>query len=296
MITPSVKPTVKIMASSSIHIYAPAKINLTLNVTGKRTDGYHFLHSLTCFSDFGDDIIVKPNNEFQFTIDSEIENLSIAEDNLVVKTARLLAKHFKKPLKLHIHLNKRIPMGAGLGGGSTDAAATAKALLQFWNITPNQIELDALLLSLGADVPVCYYAQPCIFEGIGEIIRPVNNAPDLHAVLVYPNEHSSTPEIFQNYDGKYSEPKNFQEENILNYIIKNDNDLTAPAIKTTPVIKNVLKEISKTQDCLGSRMSGSGSCCFGLYKSEELTQYAADKIQKERPNWWVRPVILKGSQ
>lgn len=295
MITPLVERIKKTMASKPIHIHAPAKINLTLNVTGKRDDGYHLLHSLTCFSDFGDDITLTPHNEFKFTVGSEIGEVPINYDNLVVKTAHLLARHYNKPLNCHIHLTKSIPMGAGLGGGSADAAATAKALLQFWDITADVPEINALLLTLGADIPVCYYAKPCIFEGIGEIITPLNNTPNFHAVLVYPSVSSSTPEIFKNYHQAYSKTPVLKEDDYLNFTKNNNNDLTEAAIKITPAIKELLEKLLKTEECLTSKMSGSGSCCFGLYPSEKASQLAAEKIQKERPNWWVRPVILKGS-
>ncbi len=297
MITPLVERTKKTMASSnSIHIHAPAKVNLTLNITGKRDDGYHLLHSLACFSDFGDDITLNSHNEFKFTVGSEIGDVPINDDNLVVKTAHLLANHYNKPLNCHIHLTKRIPMGAGLGGGSTDAAATATALLQFWGIVADEKEINTLLLTLGADIPVCYHAKPCIFEGIGEIITPVHDMPDLHAALVYPNTPSSTPEIFKNFDQNFSKTPVLDENNYLDFIKNNDNELTIAAIKVTPVIKEILNETLQTADCLLSKMSGSGSCCFSLYPSKQASQLAVEKIQKERPNWWVRPVILKGSE
>lgn len=285
------------MASNqTIKIHAPAKINLTLQVTGKREDGYHLLHSLVYFSDFGDDVTITPHHGFKFTIDSDFADVPTDNNNLVIRTAQKLSTYYELPLDCHIHLNKIIPMGAGLGGGSTDAAATAKALLKFWNITSDKNELSALLLTLGADVPVCYHAQPCCFEGIGDIITPIENAPKLHAVLVYPNEHSSTPEIFKNFDQGFASTQNFSQNNdLLEFIKTSSNDLTSAAIKTTPSIEQVLKQITVTQDCVLSRMSGSGSCCFGLYQTEKSAQAAAKEIQKERPRWWVRPVLLKGS-
>lgn len=285
------------MASNqTIKIHAPAKINLTLQVTGKREDGYHLLHSLVYFSDFGDNVTIASHQGFKFTIDSDFADAPTDNSNLVIRTAQKLSTYYKLPLDCHIHLNKVIPMGAGLGGGSTDASATAKALLKFWNITPDKDELSALLLTLGADVPVCYYAQSCFFEGIGDIITLIENAPNLHAVLVYPNEHSSTPEIFKNFDQSFSSTQKLSQNNdLLEFIKKGSNDLTAAAIKTTPSIEQVLKQITLTEGSALSRMSGSGSCCFGLYQTEKSAQAAAKKIQKERPKWWIRPVLLKGS-
>lgn len=284
-----------VFTNNPIRIHAPAKINLTLNVTGRREDGYHLLHSLTTFSDYCDYITLFPHDEFKFTIDSHVSDVPEDENNLIVKTAKKLAKNYDQNLNCHIHCEKNIPLGAGLGGGSTDAAATVKALLKFWDITPNAQELNNLLLSLGADIPVCHYTKPCLFEGVGEIITPIENMPQLQAVLVYPNQHSSTPEIFKSFDQDFSTKTELnKDENILNFIKLQSNDLTPSAVKNTPIIQDVLVNIAKTPNCLVSRMSGSGSCCFGLYKIIEDAQAAENKIKKEKPGWWVKSVTLKG--
>jgi 4-diphosphocytidyl-2-C-methyl-D-erythritol kinase len=283
-------------SNQTIEIHAPAKINLTLNVTGKREDGYHLLHSLVYFADFGDLITLKPNDTFKFTMESYIEGIPNNDDNLIVKTAKKLAHHYDQNLNCHIHCEKQIPMGAGLGGGSTDAAATAKALFKFWDISPDTEELNKILLSLGADIPVCYHAKPCVFEGIGEIIKPLPNAPELYAVLVHPKQHSSTPTVFKNFEQNFStKPELKNNENILEFIKSYDNDLTSSAVKSLPVIQEALNTISQTKDCLISRMSGSGSCCFGLYETKEKSQRAEEKIKTENPDWWVKSVVLKGA-
>lgn len=279
------------MSKNIIKIYAPAKINLTLNVTGKREDGYHLLHSLTCFSDFGDEVIIEPHPTFKFSMQSDIDDVPTDENNLSVQAAQKLSGMTNKPLNCHIHLDKNIPMGAGLGGGSSDAASTVKALLKFWNIGLDKDTLNNLLLSLGADVPVCYYTKPCFFSGIGEIIEPVNALPNMHLVLIYPNISTSTPAVFQNLNiQNYSSINNHAIT--LDDIKIGKNDLTDAAIKTTPIIKDVLEEILKTNDCIISRMTGSGSCCFGIYETKAQADKAAQAIQKERPDWWVRPVSI----
>ena len=271
--------------------FAPAKINLSLRVTGKRDDGYHLLHSLTCFADFGDLITIAPADNFKFTQDSEFKVLPENDDNLIVKTAHKMAEIFNKPLNCHLHLVKDIPIGAGLGGGSSDVAATVKALIAFWSITPSNDQLQPFLLSIGADVPACYYAQPCVFEGIGEIITPITDMPKIYAVLVYPNKFCSTADVFKNYNDEFSIAPN-KPNDIWQYIKDQKNDLTQSAIQNITEIRDVLSILENTNNCLINRMSGSGSCCFGIFETEEQAKQAAEKIQKERPNWWVRPIIL----
>jgi 4-diphosphocytidyl-2-C-methyl-D-erythritol kinase len=271
--------------------FAPAKINLSLLITGKREDGYHLLHSLICFANLGDDIIITPADNFKFTQESEFKNLPKSSNNLIVQTAHKMAETFNKPLNCHLHLIKKIPIGAGLGGGSSDVAVTIKALLKFWNITPENDQLQKFSLSIGADVPVCYYAHPCIFEGIGEIITPLPSLPRVHAVLIYPNQFCSTPEVFKNYNGEFSDTPEIP-KNIWTYLEQNGNDLTSSAIQNIPAIQDILNILEKTGHCKLSRMSGSGSCCFGIFENENQAKQVAEKIQKERPNWWVRPVIL----
>jgi 4-diphosphocytidyl-2-C-methyl-D-erythritol kinase len=273
--------------------FAAAKVNLSLLVTGKRSDGYHLLHSLTTFANFGDVITMTPANEFKFTQSSAFKNLPEDDNNLIVRTAHKMAEKFNKPLSCHIHLNKKIPIGAGLGGGSSDVAATVKALIDLWGITPEKEELQNFLLSIGADAPACYYARPCVFEGIGEVITPVSTLPQMHAVLVYPNKFCSTIDVFKKYNGEFSKaPEPPHGVEVWNYLKNNDNDLTQSAIENIPEINDALNVLEKTRDVVLSRMSGSGSCCFGIFETKDQANQAAEKIQKERPNWWVRPVIL----
>ena len=220
--------------SPPVKIIAPAKINLFLHLISKREDGYHNLQSLVTFANFGDTITITPNNEFKFSFESTSENMPTNENNLVICAANLLADALHKDLNLAIHLTKNIPIGAGLGGGSSDAAATIKGLLRFWNEDINQEELDNILLDLGADVPACYYAQPCYFEGIGEIIKPVQSLPTLHAVIIHPNKHCSTKEIFEKYDSNFSNamslPENFNNSDSLIEFLKEQTELNIKII------------------------------------------------------------------
>lgn len=274
-----------------MRIIAPAKINLTLNVTGKRDDGYHLLHSIVAFTkDFGDEIEITPADEFRYTQSGMDEHLPKPENNLIVKCAKALSEKYNQSLPFHIHLNKKIPIGAGLGGGSSDTAAVIKALLQLWDITPNTEELQEFMLSLGADVPLCYHSKACIMEGIGEKITPITLDRQLYALLVYPHEFTPTPAVFKDFSGQFSQLK--QSNDIWAQIKNGQNDLTESAVKSTPIIEDVLYNLSQLENVLVSRMSGSGSCCFALFDDQTDAEKTSETLQRERPHWWMQPTQL----
>ena len=282
----------------SITLTAPAKINLFLSVIGKKGTDYHLLQSLVGFSAFGDTITITPADEFSFSFDSTSENIPTNDNNLVICAANLLSSALKKPLNLSIHLSKHIPIGAGLGGGSSDAATTIKGLLQFWQVTSmNQKNLDDILLSLGADVPACYYGQSCYFEGIGEIITPITKLPTLHTVLIYPNQHCSTQEVFQHYGSSFSAPIELPttfstHSDVIDFLKAKNNDLTHAAITNIPEIKEILNALAQENTCLINRMSGSGSACFGLFATKQQANDSAHKIKNQHPEWWVQPTQI----
>lgn len=280
-----------------IRVFAPAKINLFLHVTGKRENGYHNLQSLACFADMGDEIIISPAQEFSLTFDSTSLNIPTVENNLIFFAAQLLAKNLNENLNCKIHLTKNIPIGAGLGGGSADAAATVRGLLKFWNKQIPDDALQELLLGLGADVPICYESKPAYFEGIGEIITPVKSFPALHAILIYPNAHSSTQEIFKNFDGKFSLPislpENFKDTyDLIKFLKHQRNDLTTAAIKNASVIQQTLNSFSNLNDCLFFNMSGSGSTCFGLFDTAHQAEKATHDLHHHHPDWWIKSVVM----
>lgn len=283
------------MPNTPLHILAPAKVNLFLHITGKRQDGYHLLQSLIGFTEWGDDITISPSTEFKFTQESEHFKLPEADDNLVVRAAKGIASLVEKPLHCHLHLKKNIPIGAGLGGGSSDAAATIRGLLKFWGVHAPREDLQGLLLSLGADVPVCYHNKSCFVGGVGENIRAISGFEAQQAVLVFPNHHVATPDIFKNYKAPFSKKINplAKAENFLHYVKTHKNDLTNAATHLCPDIFDVISTLELSKGCDVARMSGSGSACFGLFMDETMAIQAAEAIQKERPNWWVRPVVIR---
>lgn len=279
------------MAGKSVTIYAPAKINLFLHVTGKRENGYHELESLIAFSDICDKIEITAADQFSLSISNPFSEIDI-NHNLVKFATEALSKATDIPLNCQIHLDKKIPIGAGLGGGSADAAATIKGLLRFWQKDIKVDQLNSILLSLGADVPACYHDTAIWVGGIGEKIEKVTHFNPLFAVLVYPNIHCSTPEIFKKLNQNFT-PLRTVKGSDLDFIKEQKNDLQSTAIKQHPVIQDTLDTIQGQKGCVLSRMSGSGSCSFGLFNHEKDSREAAQKIQNAYPDWWVRPALLK---
>lgn len=294
--------------SPTISVTAPAKINLYLHITGKRDDGYHMLDSLVAFTEIGDTINISGHE--RTGIDLHIEGAfadhfhgaekTAARDseNIVIKTTYALCDHLRIAPDFKITLNKALPIASGIGGGSSDAAATAKAILQFHGLTPEKIEgLDDLLLSLGADVPVCFYGKPCYISGIGEIITPVRGVPPLHMVLVNPLESCSTAAIFRALNGQFT-PNNAPVttwENLrsfISFLQSYHNGMEDAAISAIPLIADILCDLAATQNCFLSRMSGSGATCFGLYKTATDASAAAAQIQTSHPQFWVRKTVL----
>lgn len=279
----------------TLQITAPAKINLSLNITGKRDDGYHLLHSIVGFTDFGDEITLEDSNAFSFHMTGNFSaSLEKENNNLVTQVIEKLVQRYDKSSNFKVTLNKNLPVGSGVGSGSSDAAATVKALLHYWNIEEDQKLFDDFLPSIGADVPVCYHGAVCIMEGIGEKIRPfpaLNVA--LPILLVFPNIHCSTQKIFSHLNTAYSdqpqEPGKFNDiEAFINFLAVQNNDLKETAIELFPIIQNALSLIKEQPHCYFSQMSGSGSTCFGIFKTKKSCQEAALSIQSKYPDWWVK--------
>ena len=268
--------------------FAPAKINLTLHVTGRRADGYHELDSLVIFADIGDRIKVKPSDTTILTVDGPMAaGVPVDESNLVVRAAA------KMDVAADIHLEKHLPNAAGLGGGSSDAAATLTALSE---LSGKPVPRD--VLSLGADIPVCQMRGAARMRGVGERVEPVQGLPVLHAVLVNPNLPVMTKEVFaglgrpDNAAMPETLPQFDEAGELIDWLATMRNDLEAPAIKAEPVIQQVFDTLSVTPGCDLARMSGSGGTCFGLYSDAETAASASGRLREKHPGWWVRAVRL----
>lgn len=265
---------------TKITIPAPAKINLSLRVTGKREDGYHLLESLVVFAEYGDEIEVQPAEELSLEIKGEFADLlknETKEKNLVWWAAIALQNHAEKstqkPMGVKITLTKNLPIGSGIGGGSADCAATLKALCHLWKLDISPEELAKIGLKLGSDVPVCLYGKPAMMRGIGEIITPTSPPAQKYIVLLNPLISLSTAEVFSSYHPALEAKSS-------------TNDLQSAAISKLPIIAEMLGSIKATQNCKFAQMSGSGATCFGLYEIEIDAKNAAKNLQKKYPQMW----------
>lgn len=283
------------MPVSPIEVMAPAKINLFIHLISKRYDGYHNIESLFAFTDFGDLITVEGAERLSLEIVGPFGDGLEGEDNLVLKAARGLQKYSGTSLGAKITLQKNLPIASGIGGGSSDAAATIKALQKLWKITLPESELAELALSLGADVPACFFGKPVFVSGIGEELRPIKGLGDLHCVLVNPGTPVSTPEVFKAFDGQFRASISKMGNDELVEYYNFSNYLQRPAISLVSGIEDVLSSLESQPGCQLARMSGSGATCFGVFPNESEAMKACLEISKGNPTWWVKPGTIIGS-
>ena len=287
--------------NNALSVFAPAKVNLFLHLTGKRVDGYHLLDSLVCFVDIGDTVTIEKAPRFSFEIKGEFAHhfkekdriSNIDSENLVVKAARCLAQICEKPLNIKITLEKKLPLAAGIGGGSSDAASTIWGLQEFWGLTRNEDYLMPLLTNLGADVPACLNCAPVIMQGIGDVLSNAPDMPEISIVLVNPMINCPTSNIFLHHQGHFKSPIEMPEcftdiHDLTDFLMNTENDLYEPALKSVPEIGNVIHSIKIQEGCILSRMSGSGATCFGIFKNENSAIKAKQHILHDNPDWWVK--------
>lgn len=285
---------------AALTLAAAAKINLTLHVVGRRADGYHELDSLIGFTDVTDVLTLRDAAEIRLTVSGpESETIECGDRNLVVQAARLVQSHLGISNGVDMTLEKKIPVAAGLGGGSADAAAAVSGCLALWGTSESDILSDGVLASkLGADVPICRYGRAAQISGIGETITPALNWPAAWLVLVNPRVPLSTASVFSHFDGPFGSAgsQDFKGRDytaFITFLAGLENSLTAPAMGLAPIIQDVLGEISALPKCDLARMSGSGPTCFGLFESSESAQAASQALASNRPEWWVRPSALQ---
>lgn len=265
---------------------APAKVNLALHITGRRADGYHLLDSLVVFADIADRIKVRRADTLSLRITGPFAvDVPRGDDNLVLRAARLLSKG----QGAEIELEKNLPAASGVGGGSSDAAATLRALAKLWGV---KLPPTEAVLSLGADMPVCLLARSARMRGIGEIIDLLPQPLPVNMLLVNPGVSVSTPQVFKQLKRLENPPLPIfpsfvSVQDVANYAALCRNDMEDAAIILEPVIANVLEALDHQEGCLLSRMSGSGATCFGLYASVDERDEAANRIKQAYPNWWV---------
>lgn len=260
---------------------APAKLNLFLHITGRRPDGYHSLQTLFQLLDQGDELQFTPRKDKNVVLRCTLPSLE-GPDNLVIRAAELLKKHCKVDFGVDIFLNKQVPMGGGLGGGSSDAATTLVALNKLWQLGLSKKQLATLGLELGADVPVFIEGFTAFAEGVGEKLQPIT-LPQTYYLVVTPDVHVSTASVFQNPDlTRDTAPLTL--EQLLNSKWKNDCE---------PLVKRLYPEVAMVLDWLleyaPSRMTGTGASVFAEFSDEFSARQTLDKL----PSKW-RAFVAKG--
>lgn len=286
---------------------APAKVNLTLRVLGRRADGYHELDSLVAFAGVGDELSLSPGEPGDMTISGPFATgLSKGPDNLVLKAERALREEIAGLRSGRFHLVKRLPVASGIGGGSSDAAAALRLLARLNDLALSHPALLAAARRIGADVPVCLESRARIIRGIGERLGPALRLPRLFALLVNPGVAVETAPVFralglQAGQGSASgigtftaeEPSPATSASLIAALAASGNDLETPARVVAPVVGEVLSALSASPGCRMARMSGSGATCFALFDDCRASAVAGKRLSKQHPDWWLKPTVLR---
>jgi 4-diphosphocytidyl-2-C-methyl-D-erythritol kinase len=282
---------------------APAKVNLTLRVLGRRADGYHDIESLVAFADIADRLALTPGDALTLTVDGPSAAQSGAQaDNLVLKAARALGARVSDLRVGAFRLEKNLPVAAGLGGGSADAAAALRLLARANKLAPDDPRLGDAARATGADVPVCLDSRPRLMRGIGDLLSAPLPLPQLPALLVNPGVTLPTKLVFAGWRPSASSPSsaaNFailakmdNERQLFDWLSRETNDLEAPAIALAPMIVEVLASLRAAAGCRLARMSGSGATCLALFSSAAETAAAAKNLRAQFAHWWISETML----
>lgn len=279
---------------------APAKVNLTLRVLGRRADNYHELESLVAFAECGDALSLTPGGELSLAVQGpNAAAAGAGADNLVLKAARALAVRIAGLRLGAFQLDKKLPVAAGLGGGSADAAAALRLLARCNDLAAGDARLYEAARASGADVPVCLDPRPRLMRGIGEILSPPLALPALPAVLVNPRVALSTKAVFAAWQPAppapaFELPAKLDREQLLQLLLRFANDLEPAAIALEPAIAGVLAALRALPECRLARMSGSGATCFALFSTARAAIAAAKILGGQCPQWWICATALGG--
>jgi 4-diphosphocytidyl-2-C-methyl-D-erythritol kinase len=284
-----------------------AKVNLTLRVIGRRGDGYHELESVVAFADCADRLSLAPGTALDLTLSGPLaQACGATSDNLVLKAARLLGERVPGLKVGRFTLDKVLPVAAGIGGGSADAAAALRLLAQLNGLAPDDRRLLDVAIETGADVPVCLASRACDMTGVGETLLPLS-LPIMPCVLVNPRVAVATRDVFGALGLRNGQllvgasdvlratawpEKGASVEDWVEVLAASSNDLEAPALRIQPVIGDVIAALSATDGAWLARMSGSGATCFAIFENTADAQRAARKIQLDHPQWWVHAGVL----
>ncbi len=289
--------------SKTLSERAPAKINLTLHVLGRRADGWHELESLVVFSRSGDLLTLTPGPGLTLDVSGPgAEAAGANSDNLVCKAARNLAARVEGLTLGAFHLEKHLPVAAGIGGGSSDAAAALRLLVRANHLEPEDPRLMDAARATGADVPVCLAAKGRMMTGFGEKLGPVLGLPPLMSLIVNPRVPVETKQVFarmnvplgtQTHFGKHPEiGAGLEAEKLYDLLRRSRNDMEDAACTIAPIIGDVLAVLAAAPGCKLARMSGSGATCFALFADCKAAARARKTILRAHPDWWVKVSLL----
>jgi 4-diphosphocytidyl-2-C-methyl-D-erythritol kinase len=277
---------------------ASAKINLTLRVLGRRANGYHDLESLVVFADLADTLTLQSGPSTALDIAGPFAGPSgPAADNLVLKAVTALRKRIDGLTAGHFQLEKNLPVAAGIGGGSADAAAALRLLARVNGLSLDDARLADAALDVGADVPVCLASRPRIMRGVGDKLSPLLDLPPLAAVLVNPGVALATRDVFAKFSIAQASTTNIAVvprtlDAVIEFLEQHGNDLLQAAIACAPVIAEVLGAMRAMPGVRLARMSGSGATCFALFTTAGEAAAAAWLLQEAHKDWWVRPAMI----
>ena len=289
---------------TAVSVAARPKINLYLHVTGRREDGYHLLDSLVCFAETGDRITATPDSGLSLKINGPFgAGLDAGGGNLVMRAAIALRGWALEAgcdaPGAALVLEKHLPIASGIGGGSADAAAALNALCALWKLPIPRAALEALALSLGADVPVCLDSRTRVMGGIGEVLEDGPALPPAWIVLVNPLREVSTAAVFKALDlsappAPLTMPRRFETAAELGAWLRANtrNDLEAPARVLAPEVDTVLRALGACEGARVARMSGSGATCFAVFDDQNAAENAARKLGARDSGWWIQAAAL----
>jgi 4-diphosphocytidyl-2-C-methyl-D-erythritol kinase len=284
----------------SIREIAPAKVNLTLSVRGRRPDGYHELESLVTFADLHDIVELEPAPASHVSVSGPFAS-RIAGANLLDRALTLLREAEPRLTLGLVRLEKHLPVAAGLGGGSADAGALLRAVRGANPELGESVRWRDIAAQLGADVPVCLLRRPALMWGIGEKTIPVRRLQPLHGVLANPGVPLSTADVFRALQAGSAREmpqlvapdlKNLRD--VVQYMRVHGNDLERAATELLPLIAEVKAALAVQPGCLIAAMAGSGPTCFGIFTARADAKRAADTLAHAHAGWWVRPAALEG--
>lgn len=284
---------------------APAKINLALHVVGRRPDRYHELESLVVFADLCDELEAERAAVDRLTITGPFAaGLGTGESNLVTRAVTAFRNRFPGLVEggVALTLRKNLPVAAGLGGGSADAAAALRIMAAMASSPVAAAEIMDLAAGLGADLPMCLVGRPAVVTGVGERVAPLASFPPCHVVLVNPLVPVITADVFRRLENhrnpvlpRLPDPLT-RPAQLGIWLAETRNDLEPPAIALVPAIGELIERLGGLAGCMLARMSGSGATVFGLFGSSALAHQAAHDLRSAHPEYWVAAAPLLGTE